>query len=182
MADNISKRSGDIEEPTQESAWERTLFNKKSQQNAALILSGGKTTNLFLASAGRVFEGLDGLERSRSAFNQSNLLEFDARSAEIKGKSNALQALERLNDIQATNIVASFASGVRLQGSAAVVQQVVASQADFSAAISKANASLAAGSLRRKAGEAAEFARATKKRANEDIILGTISGATSLFL
>lgn len=189
MSNNLSNifqrgapRSGGLQGPTRTSAFERGVSKSISRENGALLLSGGKTTNLFLSGAGKVFEGLDGLSRAKSIFNQAKLLDFDARSAKIKGDQNAANALERLNDVQATNIVASFASGIRLQGSAAVVQQVVASQADFSIALSKANAALAAGGLRRKAREAEQFARATRSRAKADLIVGSVTAAASLFL
>jgi len=175
-------RSGGLQGPTRTSAFERQSFKSINRENGALILSGGRTTSLFLAGAGKIFQGLDGLSRAKSAFNQAQLLDFDAKSAEIKGKLNAADALERLNDVQATNIVAAFASGIRLQGSAAVVQQVVASQADFSAAISKANARLVAGGLRREARQAEDFARRARSRAKANIIVGTITAGTSLFL
>lgn len=177
-----SPRSGSLQGPTQSSSFQRSLNKSINKENGALILSGGRTTNLFLAGAGKVFQGLDGLSRAKSSFNQAQLLDFDAKSAEIKGDLNAADALERLNDVQATNIVAAFASGIRLQGSAAVVQQAVASQGDFSAALSKANASLVAGGLRREARQAEDFARRTRSRAKADIIVGTITAAGSLFL
>jgi len=189
MSNNLSNffekgtpRSGDILGPTQTSAFQRTVLDQKNQERGSLILSGGRTTNLLLAGTGKIFQGLDGLSRAKSAFNQAKLLDFDAKSAEIKGESNAADALERLNDVQATNIVAAFASGIRLQGSATVVQQVVASQADFSAAISKANAALVAGGLRRQASEAEDFARRTRDRAKTDLFVGGITAAASLFL
>lgn len=189
MSNNLSNifqrgapRSGGLQGPTRTSAFERSFSKSISRENGALILSGGRSTNLFLAGAGKVFEGLDGLSRAKSIFNQSKLLEFDARSAKIQGDQNAVNALERLNDVQATNIVASFASGIRLQGSVAVVQQVVASQADFTSAMAKANAALAAGGLKRKAREADQFARATRSRAKADLIVGSITAAASLFL
>ena len=173
---------GGVQGPTQTSAFERATGGAVTQENSALVLSGGRTSSLFLAGAGKIFEGIDGLSRAKSAFNQAKLLRFDARSAEIEGEANAVSALEALNDIQATNIVASFASGIRLQGSTAVVQQVVASQADFSQALSKANAQLKAGGFRRKAAEAEDFARRTKKRAKADIFVGVVTGGASLFL
>lgn len=189
MANNVSNifsrgspRSGTIQGPTQTSAFERLTKGAVTQENTSLLLSGGRTSNLFLAGVGKIFEGLDGLSRAKSAFNQEKLLRFDAKSAEIKGEANATSALEALNDVQASNIVAAFASGVRLQGSAAVVQQVVASQSDFSQALSRANAQLEAGGLRRKASEAQDFARRTKKRAQADIIVGSVTGVASLFL
>ena len=189
MSNNISNifsrgspRSATIQGPTQTNAFERATGIAVNQENSALVLSGGRTSNLFFAGAGKIFQGLDGLSRAKSAFNQAKLLRFDAKSAEIKGDANATSALEALNDVQATNIVAAFASGIRLQGSAAVVQQVVASHADFSQALSKANAQLQAGGLRRKASEAEDFARRTKKRAKADLIVGSVTAAASLFL
>jgi len=189
MANNLSNifssspaRSGELTGPSEPNAFERATGISVTQEKTALVLSGGRTSSLFLAGAGKIFEGLDGLSRAKSAFNQGKLLRFDAKSAEIEGEANAASALEALNDIQATNIVASFASGIRLQGSAAVVQQVVAGQADFSQALSKANAQLKAGGLRRKASEAEDFARRTKKRARADIFVGAVTGGASLFL
>lgn len=189
MSNNLSNifqrgtpRSGSLQGPTQTNAFERQVFKSINKENGALILSGGRTTSLFLAGAGKIFQGLDGLSRAKSAFNQAQLLDFDAKSAEIKGNLNAADALERLNDVQAANIVAAFASGIRLQGSAAVVQQVVASQADFSAALSKANAALVAGGLRREARQAEDFARRTRSRAKADLIVGSVTAAASLFL
>lgn len=189
MSNNLSNifqkgtpRSGDLQGPTQTSQFEREFSKEKAKEGGALILSGGKTSNLFLSGVGKIFEGLEGLSRAQSARNQAEVLRFDAKSAEIKGNLNAADALERLNDVQATNIVAAFASGIRLQGSAAVVQQVVSSQADFSAALSKANAALVAGGIRRRAGEAEDFARRTKKLAKAEIIVGAVTAAGSLFL
>jgi len=175
-------RSGSSQGPSETSAFERKASDFITKENGALILSGGRTTNLFLAGTSKIFQGLDGLSRAKSAFNQAQLLDFDAKSAGIKGELNAANALERLNDVQAANIVAAFASGVRLQGSAAVVQQVVASQADFSAALSKANAALVAGGLKREARQAEDFARRTRSRAKSDLIVGAVSSAASLFL
>jgi len=189
MSNNLSNifqrgapRSGGLQGPTRTSSFERFVDKNVTQENAATILSGGKTTSLFLAGTDKIFQGIDGLSRAKSAFNQAQLLDFDAKSAEIKGKLNAADAFERLNDVQAANIVASFASGIRLQGSTAVVQQVVSSQADFSAALSKANAALVAGGLRREAKQAEDFARRTRSRAKSDIIVGTITAGASLFL
>ena len=189
MSNNLSNilqrgtpRSGGLQGSTQTSAFERGVFKFTNKEKGALILSGGRTASLFLAGTNKIFQGLDGLSRARSAFNQAQLLDFDAKSAEIKGDLNAADALERLNDVQAANIVAAFASGIRLQGSAAVVQQVVASQADFSAALSKANAALVAGGLRREARQAEDFARRTRSRAKSGLIVGSVATAASLFL
>jgi len=185
MSNNLSNifqrgtpRSGGLQGPTLTSAFERSVSKSVNKENIALLLSGGRTTSLFLAGTGKIFQGLDGLSRAKSAFNQAQLLQFDAKSAEIKGDLNAANALELLNDVQATNIVAAFASGIRLQGSAAVVQQVVSSQADFSAALSKANAALVAGGLRRESRQAEDFARRQRKRS----LFGAILGAGTLFL
>ena len=189
MSNNLSNifqrgtpRSGSLQGPTQTSQFERGVNRNVTQENSALILSGGNTTNLFLAGAKKVFEGIDGLSRAKSAFNQAQLLEFDAKSAEIRGKLNSAEAFERLNDVQATNIVAAFASGIRLQGSAAVVQQAISKQADFSAALSKTSAALVAGGLRREAKQAEDFARRTRARSKANIIVGTITAGASLFL
>lgn len=189
MSNNLSNifqrgtpRSGSLQGPTRTSAFEHFVDKNVTKENSALILSGGRTTSLFLAGTNKIFQGLDGLSRAKSAFNQAQLLDFDAKSAEIRGDLNAADALERLNDVQAMNIVAAFASGIRLQGSAAVVQQVVASQADFSAALSKANAALVAGGLRREARQAEDFARRTRSRAKSDIIVGAVTAGASLFL
>lgn len=150
------------------------IFSDKNKQKAALFASGGSTGNLFLGGLSKIAGGIQGLERAKSAKNQGKLLKFQAKGEEIIGEANATQALERLNDVQASNIVASFASGVRLQGSSAVVQQVVSSQADFSAALSKANALLVAGGLRREASVAEDFAKRLKRRAQFDIAIGSI--------
>ena len=189
MSNNLSNifqrgtpRSGSLQGPTQTNAFERTVSKSITKENGALILSGGRTTSMFLAGTGKIFQGIDGLSRAKSSFNQAQLLEFDAKTAEIRGKLNSAEAFERLNDVQATNIVAAFASGIRLQGSAAVVQQEVAKQADFSAALSKTNAKLVAGGLRREARQAEDFARRTRSRAKSDIIVGAVTAGASLFL
>jgi len=150
------------------------FFSDKNKEKAALFASGGSSGNLFLAGASKFAGGLQGLARAKSAKNQGKLLRFQAKSEEIIGEANATAAIERLNDVQASNIVASFASGVRLQGSSAVVQQVVSSQADFSAALSKANALLVAGGLRREAAVAEDFAGRLRKRAQFDMIIGSV--------
>jgi len=152
-------RSGSLQGPTQTSAFERGVSKAATPENAALLLSGGKTENLLFAGGSKIAEGITGLSTAKR-------FKFKAKLAEAQGRANATDALERLNDVQAANIVASFASGVRLQGSTAVVQQVVSSQADFSAAISKANAALVAGGLRREA-----------RQARRQGLLGTILGA-----
>ena len=150
------------------------LFSDDNKQKAALFASGGSSANLFLAGASKFAGGIEGLARAKSAKNQGKLLQFQAKSEEIIGEANATQALERLNDVQASNIVASFASGIRLQGSSAVVQQVVSSQADFSAALSKANAELVAGGLKREARVAFDFAGRLRKRAQFDMVIGSV--------
>jgi len=50
----------------------------------------------------------------------------------------------------------------------------VSSQADFSAALSKANAELVAGGLRREAAVAEDFAGRLRKRAQLDMVIGSV--------
>lgn len=148
---------------------ESDFFKAFTRENAALLLSGGKTEKLGIelgiGGASRIAQGITGLSIARR-------FKFEAKLKELQGKANATNALERLNDVQAANIVAAFASGVRLQGSTAVVQQVVSSQADFSAAVSKANAALVAGGLKRQA-------KLAKDKAIGDIIVGSVMVASS---
>lgn len=189
MSNNLSNifqkgtpRSGSLQGPTQTSQAERNIGGVANQENAALLLSGGSTSSLFFAGASKITQGIAGLSRAKSAFASARGFKFDAKSAEITGRANAAEALERLNDVQAANIVAAFASGIRLQGSVTAAQIEVASQADFSRALSKANAALVAGGKRRKASEAEDFARRTRSAAKTDIIVGAVTVAASLFL
>jgi len=174
---NSTARSGSLfgaEVSSSQAADDAGIFSDKNKEKAALFASGGSSGNLFLAGASKFAGGIQGLARAKSAKNQGKLLQFQAKSEEIIGEANATSALERLNDVQASNIVASFASGVRLQGSSAVVQQVVSSQADFSAALAKANAELVAGGLKREARVAFDFAGRLRKRAQFDMVIGSV--------
>lgn len=188
MSDSVSNmfqkgspRAGQIG-PTQTSEFSRRIGSEKNQEKAALLMSGGRTSSLFLTGASKIFSGIEGLERAKGIKNQAKLLEFDAKQSEIQGQADAADALERLNDVQAANIVATFASGIALQGSATRVQETVAREADYSIAISNANAELQAAGFRRKAREQRDLARRTASRAKADIGVGIVTSAASLFL
>ena len=156
--------------------------NVPSQEQTASLLSGGKTESLFLAGASRISRGLQGLSRAKSLAASAQLFEFDAAQEVLIGKEQGIIALEALNQAQAANIVATFSSGITASGSATQAQQDVARQASFSVQMSKAQARLRAGGLRRKSRQVDDQARRMKSAAKTDIIVGGFTAAASLFL
>jgi hypothetical protein len=186
MSDSLSNvfqkgtpRAGGLQGPTQTSRFERNL---PSSEQTATLLSGGKTSNLFLAGFDRINQGIAGLEIAESRFNQAQLIEFDATQEILKGKEQAGFALDALNDAQAANIVAAFASGITASGSVSQAQADVARQTSFSVQIGKAQARIRSGALKRKARQVDDLARRTRSRAKSNIIIGSITAAASLFL
>jgi len=153
-----------------------------SSEEAAVIFSGGKTQNLFLAGFDRVNQGLAGLDVSRSQKNQAQLIDFEATQETLKGQEQAGIALQTLNDVQAANIVAAFASGITASGSATRAQTDVAKQAAFTVQLGKAQTRIRSGALKRRARQVDNLSRRTKSRAKRDVIFGSVTAAASLFL
>ncbi len=156
--------------------------NVPSSEQTATLISGGSTGSLFLAGASKINRGIAGLERAKSLKASGELFEFDAAQEVLVGKEQGVIALDALNRMQAANIVAAFSSGITASGSAVQAQQDVARQASFSVQMSKAQARLRAGGLKRKARQVDDQARRTKSAAKTDIIVGGITAAASLFL
>lgn len=186
MSDSLSNiftkgapRSGRLQGPTQTTPFERKL---STSEKAAVIFSGGKTSNLFLAGFDRINQGIAGLDVARSQKNQAQLIDFEATQETLKGQEQANFALQTLNDVQAANIVAAFASGITASGSATRAQTDVAKQAAFSVQIGKAQTRIRSGALRRRARQVDNLSRRTKSRAKRDIIFGSVTAAASLFL
>jgi len=153
-----------------------------TSEQAAVIFSGGKTSNLFLSGLDRVNQGLAGLDVAKSQKNQARLIDFEATQESLKGKEQANLALQTLNEVQAANLVAAFASGITATGSAARAQTDVAKQAAFVVQLGKAQTRIRSGALKRRARQVDDLSRRTKSRAKTDIIFGSITAAASLFL
>ena len=186
MTDSVSNtfqkgtpRSGSLQGPTQTSQFQRNL---PSQEQTASLLSGGGTESLFLAGASKISRGIQGLSRAKSLAASAQLFDFDAAQEVLIGKEQGIVALEALNQAQAANIVAAFSSGITASGSATQAQQDVARQASFAIRMSKAQARLKSGALRRKGRQVDDQARRMKSAAKTDIIVGSITAAASLFV
>lgn len=99
-------------------------------------------------------------------------IRFKGEQERIMGQQEAAAMIESVNDIQAANIVAAFASGIRLQGSAATVQQEVASKANFAIAIAQSNAKIQSLALKREADRVEAEAKFKKRMAPFKIAAG----------
>lgn len=96
-------------------------------------------------------EGVLGFVNYEAVINSSKQLEFNAKQEEIIGEQQGLAALEALNDAQAANVVAAFASGIRLQGSVTRAQTELSMDQALITMIAKTNADIKAGALEREA-------------------------------
>ena len=126
----------------------------------------------FSGGLGLIGEGITDITQFAGRIGLSKDIRFKGEQEKIKGAAEAAAMIESFNDIQAANIVAAFASGIRLQGSAATVQQVVASKANFAIAISQSNAKIKSLALIREADRRVAEAKFKKKMAPFKIFTG----------
>lgn len=119
-------------------------------------------------------EGIRGFTEFEATVNTAENLEFQAKQEELIGEQQSLSALEALNDAQAANVVAAFASGLRLQGSVTRAQTDLAFDQAFITVLAKTNADIKAGALDKEANRLREEADYNKKVAPAKIIGGAI--------
>ncbi len=117
-------------------------------------------------------EGISAITEFGGKIAQVKDIRFAAKQEEIKGKQDAANLLEKLNDIQASNIVLAFAQGRQLTGSVVGIQQGVGLKAAHSISIAKINSKINSLALTRKANEAEALAKWEKDIAPFKIIAG----------
>ena len=149
------------------------LLSKKKDTRKSGIGSAAKAEG-FRQGVKLVEQGIEGFSDAQGLKPQSKILDFNAKQVELAGKQQGLEVLESLNDLQASNIVAAFASGIRLQGSITEGQQEAARKAGFANAISKFNADIEAGSFRREARRLRAEAKYNKQIAPLKLIAGAV--------
>lgn len=148
----------------------QTALRPKKEQG---LLSGKAVKSASLAAGfSLIGEGISGFADFRGTMNRAENFDFAATQEDLQGRQEGLLALETLNDIQAANIVAGFASGVQASGSITQAQQAVGREAAFSISLSKTNAQIEAGALRREGKRLRAEARFKKKVAPFKIALG----------
>lgn len=134
----------------------------------------------FSTGLGLIGEGIRDITDFSGRIGISKDIQFKGKQEKIRGELEAASMIESFNDIQAANIVAAFASGIRLQGSAATIQQTVASKANFSIAIAQSNAKIKSLALEREADRLVAEAKFKKKMAPFKILTG--AGLTAIGL
>lgn len=153
----------------------------RSEQDVSLILSGGRSKSLLGTTAIRAAKGLEAFFESGISKSKARQLRQSALQVEAEGELFAAQAFEALNDAQASNIVKTFASGIELSGSAALVNDSLSKEAFFTAALAKANAGLQASILREKANSADDLALSKIISSTLNTGIATFTGTNSIF-
>jgi len=134
----------------------------------------------FSSGLNLIGSGIRDITEFSGKIGVSKDIRFKGEQEKIKGQQEAAFLIESFNDIQAANIVAAFASGIRLQGSAATVQQAVASKANFAIAIAQTNAIIQSEALKREANRLEAEARFRKRMAPFKILTGLALSAFAL--
>jgi len=158
------------------------LFNdNNSQKGKKLGGDGGGSGFSSAAKAqgvktgiGLIQEGFRDITDFPGRIGISKDVLFAGELEAVKGKQESAATIEAFNDVAAANIVASFASGILLQGSAATVQQELASKASFSIGISNANARIKSLALKREGNRLRAEAKFKKKMAPYKIVVGGV--------
>lgn len=104
----------------------QSSFSRGSKSSGASSDSAFKDGAASAASGGGlalIAEGITDITESGAKKVQAKNIEFAAQQELIKGTQVAANFLEELNNIQASNIVLSFAQGRQLTGSVVSIQQ-----------------------------------------------------------
>lgn len=126
-----------------------SLFNKDT-------LAGSSQNVPFVGPVVSIFQAFNDERDARSA---SRRIDFNAKAAELEGKAQTVSALRALNDVQAHNVVAGFASGGGISGSRGRVIQDVNQDAQLGFDLIRTNAEIKSGDLRQKARHIRKVAR-----------------------
>jgi len=152
-----------------------TLLKKADKQGASDFFSGSNVkAQGFRQGVALLEEGFAGYADYKGAINSSRDLEFQAKQEEIIGEQQSLAALIAFNDAQAANMVASYASGIRLQGSVTRAQTKLSRDLAFTTIIARTNADIKEGALEREARRVRAEAEYNKKIAPFKIFTGAI--------
>ncbi len=140
---------------------EKSSFSKASDNSfssgAGAQKTGGTSFGEGLSSAQAsggldlIAEGITDITESGENKVKARNIEFAARQEEIKGIQVAANFLEEHNDIQASNIVLSFAQGRQLTGSVVSIRQELGLKAARSTRIVKLDQRLKTLALERQA-------------------------------
>lgn len=95
----------------------------------------------------------------KAARNIAARIDFNAKAEELIGKQQTVNALRDLNDVQAFNVVAGFASGGGLAGSRGRAALDVSEDADLDLSLIRTNAEIRSGELKQKARIVRKIAR-----------------------
>ena len=117
-------------------------------------------------------QGFEGFSNYEAAVNSSKDLQFQAKQEKLIGAQQSLAALSAFNEAQAANIVASFASGLRLSGSITRVQTKLSRDLAFNTTLNRTNADIKAGALEREARRIKAEADYNKSMAPFKIVAG----------
>lgn len=135
-------------------------------------MGGPVGLGLFAASMG--LKVLGGIAAASEQRGQAELHEILGERELLRGEQEQLEIKRGLNDVLSQNIVASFASGIKVGGSPAAGMEEAARRADFELDISRSNASFKSEMFRRSSG-------ALKQSAISSIVGGVAGGIMTGF-
>ena len=119
---------------------------------------------VFSAIEGLISPIFQGIEAAEAGDIQAEQFEFDRRQALLQGRESSLRALTRLNEAQAANITAGFASGIGLSPSVARSSEALGRQFVFEDVLTRSTATIRAEQLGRGAKQARRQGRRTRGR------------------
>lgn len=119
---------------------------------------------VFGAIQGLISPIFQGIEAAEAGDIQAEQFEFDRRQALLQGRESSLRALTRLNEAQAANITAGFASGIGLSPSVARSSEALGRQFVFEDVLTRSTATIRAEQLGRGAKQARRQGRRTRGR------------------
>lgn len=118
----------------------------------------------FQAVEGLISPIFQGFEAAEAGNIQAEQFEFDRRQALLAGRESSLRALTRLNETQAANITAGFASGIGLSPSVARSSEELGRQFVFEDVLRRSTSTIRAEQLGRGAKQARRQGRRTRGR------------------
>lgn len=139
---------------------------------------GGGNSNAKAEAFGQgiklVQEGVQGYANYNAAINSTRDLEFKAKQEELVGKQQSLAALIKLNDAQAANMVATYSSGLRAQGSIVRGQTKLSREQATITGLALTNARIKSGVLEREARRVKAEAKYNRDVAPLKIVAGAV--------
>lgn len=110
----------------------------------------------FSQGVGLIEDGVSGLANFEAAKDQfknsleaAKQFEFNAKQEEIKGRQIGANTAAEVNQIQASNFVRAFASGIQASGSVTRAQEIIGEKGARNITFARTDAAIRAGALRR---------------------------------